>query len=59
MKKVNKEDIYIELAERYGWMPDEVADINPHQQLVFYRGRKFRTMTPEEYQEFLLTRKRI
>lgn len=40
MTKVSKDELYLALTEKYGWDPNLIADMNPYQQLVYYRGPK-------------------
>lgn len=52
MIKVTKEDIYVYLAETYGYSANEIALMNPHQQYVLYRGKRIVNMSAEQYAEF-------
>lgn len=52
MTKVSRDDLYLALAEMYTWAsPEVVANMNPHQQLVYYKGHKNRTF--ETYEELM------
>lgn len=57
MTKVSKDDLYSFLMEKHGWTPEQIADMNPHQQLIAYRGPTIQTMTMEQYQEFQRSRR--
>jgi len=56
--KVSKEDIYLTLTEMYGWTPDQIANMNPYQQLIYLKGRpkitEFKTL--EDYQNWMKSR---
>lgn len=51
---MSKDEIYVALTKLYGFTPEEIATMNPYQQLVYCRGPKTVTFsTHEEYLEFL------
>lgn len=35
---MTRETIYRMLATRYGWTPNEIADMTPHQQIAMLKG---------------------
>jgi hypothetical protein len=51
MKKVSKEDLYIYLTKTYNWTPNEIANLNPHQQLIYFRGPTIQQF--DTHEEFL------
>lgn len=57
VKKVSKEDLYAALMDKYpGLTPDEIADMNPQQQLVALRGP--RIVTVDSVQELQAMQRR-
>jgi len=40
---MTREDIYRELSLKYGWTPEQIADMTPHQQLVYLRPNNITT----------------
>lgn len=55
--RVSKEDIYIELTERYGFTPEEISNMNPYTQHAYYRGKKVVNFnTIEEYNAYMASR---
>ncbi len=45
------------LAEIYGYTAAQIADMNPHQQYVLYRGNRIVSMSAEQYAEFARNRR--
>lgn len=59
VKKVSKEDLYAALMEKYpGLTPNEIADMNPQQQLVALRGPRIVTVDSLEQLQSLQQRRR-
>lgn len=57
--QANKEDVYIEIMEKYpGLTPELIADMNPYVQRVLQRGKRIRTLSDEEAQQFLAAKNR-
>lgn len=52
--KITKDEIYLHLAETYGWTFEQIANMNSYQQMRAYNGpTKVTFSTPEEYANWL------
>lgn len=50
MTKVSKEDIYLQIMQRYpGLIPDVIADMNPYVQHILIRGPRIQEVSEEQF----------
>jgi len=38
---MTKEDVYRHLSKEYGWTPQQIATMSPHQQLIYLKGDRY------------------
>jgi hypothetical protein len=56
--QVNKEDVYLEIMEKYpGLTPELIADMNPYVQYVLQRGPRIKILDGVEAEKFLQNRR--